>query len=167
MTSSASTETSPFAALGLRPELLRALAESGYETPTPIQSQAIPVVLEGRDVLGGAQTGTGKTAGFALPLLQRLYEQPAAVRRSQHGMPPRALILTPTRELAAQVEESIRTYGRYLPLTSAVIFGGVGINPQIAALRRGVDILVATPGRLLGPLQSADGRSQPRRDSGP
>ena len=106
MTSSASTEKSPFAALGLRPELLRALAESGYETPTPIQSQAIPVVLEGRDVLGGAQTGTGKTAGFALPLLQRLYEQPTTVRRSQHGMPPRALILTPTRELAAQVEEA-------------------------------------------------------------
>ncbi len=148
-TSSASTEKSAFAALGLRPELLRALAESGYETPTPIQAQAIPVVLEGRDVLGGAQTGTGKTAGFALPLLQRLYEQPATVRRSLHGAPPRALILTPTRELAAQVEESIRTYGRHLPLTSAVIFGGVGINPQIAALGRGVDILVATPGRLL------------------
>ena len=139
-----------FANLGLRAELLRALADAGYTTPTPVQAQAIPVVLEGRDILAGAQTGTGKTAGFALPLLQRLHAAPthAAGRR-----PVRALILTPTRELAAQVEESVRVYGKYLPLTSAVIFGGVNINPQIQALQRGVDILVATPGRLLDHVQ--------------
>jgi ATP-dependent RNA helicase RhlE len=136
-----------FASLGLRAELLRALDDAGYTTPTPVQAQAIPVILQGRDVLAGAQTGTGKTAGFTLPMLQRLTAGPAP----QRGMrrPVRALVLTPTRELAAQVEESIITYGRHLPLNSTVVFGGVGIGKQIEALRRGVDILVATPGRLL------------------
>ncbi len=134
-----------FDSLGLAPALLRAVQEHGYTEPTPIQGRVIPVVLEGRDVMAGAQTGTGKTAGFALPLLQRLSASPAAngPRRI------RALILTPTRELAAQVGESVRDYGKYLPLKSAVIFGGVSINPQIDLLRRGIDILVATPGRLL------------------
>lgn len=134
-----------FDTLGLSADILRAVKEKGYNEPTPIQRQAIPVVLEGGDILAGAQTGTGKTAGFTLPLLERL-------SRSQCGKGPRpvrALILTPTRELAAQVEESVVTYGKYLPLKSAVIFGGVKINPQIDKLRRGVDILVATPGRLL------------------
>ncbi len=133
-----------FESLGLSTELLRAVAEQGYDQPTPIQRQAIPIILQGKDVMAGAQTGTGKTAGFTLPLLQRLSEKPAVKSRS-----PRALVLTPTRELAAQVGESIATYGRYLPLRSAVVFGGVKINPQIEKLRRGVDILVATPGRLL------------------
>ncbi len=134
-----------FTDLGLSAEILRAVSEQGYSQPTPIQSQAIPVVLKGGDVLAGAQTGTGKTAGFTLPLLQRLSTQkPASGQR-----PVRALVLTPTRELAAQVGESVETYGKYLPMRSAVIFGGVKINPQIAMLRRGVDILVATPGRLL------------------
>jgi len=136
-----------FASLGLRAELLRALADSGYQTPTPVQAQAIPPILQGRDVLAGAQTGTGKTAAFTLPLLQRLLASPSQAASSRR--PVRALVLTPTRELAAQVEESVRVYGRHLPLRSAVIFGGVNINPQIEALRQGVDILVATPGRLL------------------
>ena len=140
-----------FSALGLCPELLRALADEGYEIPTPIQAQAIPVILQGRDVLAAAQTGTGKTAGFTLPLLQRLRTQTAPKPFGQRKV--RALILTPTRELAAQVEESVRAYGKHLPLTSTVVFGGVNINPQIAALRRGVDILVATPGRLLDHIQ--------------
>ena len=140
-----------FASLGLRAELLRALDAAGYTTPTPVQAQAIPVILEGRDILAGAQTGTGKTAGFTLPLLQRLNAAPARQPHSFH--PVRALILTPTRELAAQVEESVRTYGKYLPTTSTVVFGGVNIQPQIQALRRGVDILVATPGRLLDHVQ--------------
>ncbi len=134
-----------FDTLGLSADILRAVKEKGYNEPTPIQRQAIPVVLEGGDIMAGAQTGTGKTAGFTLPLLERL-------SRSHTGKGPRpvrALILTPTRELAAQVEESVVTYGKYLPLKSAVIFGGVKINPQIERLRRGVDILVATPGRLL------------------
>jgi ATP-dependent RNA helicase RhlE len=134
-----------FHTLGLSAELLRAVADQGYTEPTPVQRQAIPVILEGRDILAGAQTGTGKTAGFTLPLLQRL----GATTRSNGRRGVRALILTPTRELAAQVEASVRTYGRHLPLSSAVIFGGVKINPQIDKLRRGVDILVATPGRLL------------------
>ena len=134
-----------FSSLGLSAELLRAVSEEGYSEPTPVQRQAIPVILEGRDVLAGAQTGTGKTAGFTLPLLQRLSARAAA----GGAHPVRALILTPTRELAAQVAESVGTYGRHLPLRSAVIFGGVSINPQIAQLRRGVDILIATPGRLL------------------
>ena len=141
-----------FAGLGLSAELTRAVAERGYTHPTPVQAQAIPVILEGRDVLAGAQTGTGKTAGFTLPLLQRLAARGnASASPARH--PVRALILTPTRELAAQVEESVRTYGKHLPLRSTLIYGGVGINPQIQALRRGVDILVATPGRLLDHVQ--------------
>ena len=140
-----------FASLGLRAELLRALADAGYTTPTPVQAQAIPEILQGRDILAGAQTGTGKTAGFALPLLQRLHAASESSAPSRRHV--RALILTPTRELAAQVEESIRVYGKYLPLTSTVVFGGVNIQPQIQALRRGVDILVATPGRLLDHVQ--------------
>jgi len=131
-----------FADLGLSPELLRAVTEKGYAVPTPIQSQAIPAVLEGRDVLAGAQTGTGKTAAFVLPILQKL-GRPGTDRA------PRALVLTPTRELAAQVAESARSYGKYVGLRTVVVFGGVGINPQIDALSRGCDILVATPGRLL------------------
>ena len=134
-----------FASLGLSDALVRAVSDVGYEQPTPIQLKAIPAVLAGRDLLAAAQTGTGKTAGFVLPILQRLMATPAAPGRR----PIRALILTPTRELAAQVEESVRVYGRHLPLKSAVIFGGVSINPQIAVLKSGVDVLVATPGRLL------------------
>jgi len=137
-----------FDTLGLAEPLLRAVHEAGYTTPTPIQAQAIPAVLSGGDVMGGAQTGTGKTAGFVLPLLHRLMARPA-VRDSRGKVPIRALILTPTRELAAQVEESVRTYGKHSKLTSMVMFGGVGMQPQIDKLRRGVDILVATPGRLL------------------
>jgi ATP-dependent RNA helicase RhlE len=140
-----------FDTLGLRAELLRALGDAGYTIPTPVQAQAIPVILQGRDVLAGAQTGTGKTAGFTLPLLQRLNATPP--RDPRAFRPVRALILTPTRELAAQVEESVRTYGKYLPTTSTCIFGGVNINPQFQALRRGIDILVATPGRLLDHVQ--------------
>jgi ATP-dependent RNA helicase RhlE len=132
-----------FIDLGLKPELLRAVADKGYDTPSPIQIQAIPAVLAGRDVLAGAQTGTGKTAGFVLPILQRLAATPAGERA------PRALVLTPTRELAAQVAQSARDYGKYVPLRITQVFGGVNINPQISALRSGCDILVATPGRLL------------------
>jgi ATP-dependent RNA helicase RhlE len=135
-----------FESLGLRAELLRAVSEQGYSDPTPIQKQAIPLVLEGRDIMGGAQTGTGKTAGFTLPLLQRLMSTAKPVKGRR---PLRALVLTPTRELAAQVAESVDTYGRHLPLKSTVVFGGVSINPQKQKLIRGVDILVATPGRLL------------------
>jgi ATP-dependent RNA helicase RhlE len=138
-----------FGALGLREDLLRAVREQGYTEPTPIQRQAIPTILTGSDVLAGAQTGTGKTAGFTLPLLQRLLDARTPGGKRQGPRPIRALVLTPTRELAAQVQESVETYGRHVPLSSAVIFGGVKINPQIAQLRRGVDILVATPGRLL------------------
>jgi ATP-dependent RNA helicase RhlE len=147
-----------FDSLGLAEPLLRAVHDAGYTTPTPIQAQAIPAVLSGGDVMGGAQTGTGKTAGFVLPMLQRLMATPAgrdeAPRGGPHGgprgrIPIRALILTPTRELAAQVEESVRTYGKYAKLSSMVMFGGVGMQPQVDKLRRGVDILVATPGRLL------------------
>lgn len=134
-----------FEQLGLSAEILRAVVEEGYTTPTPIQSQAIPVVLEGKDVLAGAQTGTGKTAGFTLPLLHMLDAQAKATQA--HRI--RALVLTPTRELAAQVGEAVQTYGKYLDLKSAVIFGGVKINPQISALKKGIDILIATPGRLL------------------
>ncbi len=134
-----------FTDLHLNDSLLKAIIDQGYTTPTPVQAQAIPYILEGRDMLAGAQTGTGKTAGFTLPLLQILSDrkQPKTHRKI------RALILTPTRELAAQVGESVKLYGKYLPLKSAVIFGGVGINPQITMLRNGVDILIATPGRLL------------------
>jgi ATP-dependent RNA helicase RhlE len=130
-----------FANLGLKPELLRAVDEKGYSIPTPIQAQAIPAVLAGGDVLAGAQTGTGKTAAFVLPILQRLGQA--------SGRAPRALVLTPTRELAAQVAESARTYGRYVGIRTVVVFGGVSINPQIDALYDGCDLLVATPGRLL------------------
>ncbi|MCX7891887.1 MAG: DEAD/DEAH box helicase [Burkholderiales bacterium] len=137
-----------FADLSLIPELQRAIADQGYTAPTPIQAQAIPVVLAGRDVMGGAQTGTGKTAAFALPILQRLAPH-ANTSMSPARHPVRALILTPTRELAAQVEESFRAYGKYLPLRTTVVFGGVPMDPQTAALRSGVEILVATPGRLL------------------
>jgi ATP-dependent RNA helicase RhlE len=130
-----------FADLGLAPELLRALSDRGYSASTPIQSRAIPAVLAGRDVLASAQTGTGKTAAFVLPILQQL--------AAASGLSPRALILTPTRELAAQVADSARSYGKYLVVRTTVVFGGVSINPQIAALRSGCDLLVATPGRLL------------------
>ncbi|MEN3365012.1 MAG: ATP-dependent helicase RhlE [Burkholderiales bacterium] len=140
-----------FSELGLSDEIVRAVTEQGYTTPTPIQKQAIPAVLGGGDLLAGAQTGTGKTAGFTLPILQRLAKRSGAP--AAKGRPLRALILTPTRELAAQVEESVRVYGKYLPLNSTVIFGGVGINPQIKLLKDGVDILVATPGRLLDHMQ--------------
>jgi ATP-dependent RNA helicase RhlE len=136
-----------FADLGLMPELLRALEAVGYTTPTPIQRDAIPVVLAGRDLLAAAQTGTGKTAGFTLPMLQLLSSRHALHPGTRHR--PRALILTPTRELAAQVEESVSTYGKQLSLTSMVIFGGVGLQPQVTKLRGKIDILVATPGRLL------------------
>jgi ATP-dependent RNA helicase RhlE len=141
-----------FEALGLAPELLRAVADQGYTEPTPIQQQAIPMVLAGRDILAGAQTGTGKTAGFALPILQLL--QPHAntsTSPARHQI--RSLILTPTRELAAQVEEAVRVYGKYLSLRSTVIYGGVNMDPQIAALRAGSEIVVSTPGRLLDHVQ--------------
>ena len=137
-----------FTDLGLAEPLLRAVREHGYETPTPIQLQAIPAVLKGGDLLAGAQTGTGKTAGFVLPMLQRLMAAPQK-KDARGRVAIRALILTPTRELAAQVEESVRVYGKHVPLTSMVMFGGVGMQPQIDKLRKGVDILVATPGRLL------------------
>ncbi len=137
-----------FDTLGLLPALLTAVREQGYETPTPVQQQAIPLILSGADVLAGAQTGTGKTAAFTLPLLHRLATMPGAKSRLG-GLGTRALVLTPTRELAAQVEESVRLYGKHLQLRSTVIFGGVGMKPQVDALRRGVDIVVATPGRLL------------------
>ena len=138
-----------FSELGLRAEILRALDKAGYQTPTPIQAKAIPTVLNGGDLMAAAQTGTGKTAGFTLPLLENLS------RNTSTGKfrPVRALILTPTRELAAQVHENVQTYSQYLPLRSTVVFGGVSINPQIDKLRRGVDILVATPGRLLDLVQ--------------
>jgi ATP-dependent RNA helicase RhlE len=137
-----------FTELGLAEAILRAVREQGYETPTPVQVQAIPAVLAGGDLMAGAQTGTGKTAGFVLPMLQRLMD--GGQKRDARGrIAIRTLILTPTRELAAQVEESVRTYGKHLPLTSMVMFGGVGMQPQVDRLRKGVDILVATPGRLL------------------
>ncbi len=137
-----------FEELNLAPAILKAVLEQGYDTPTPIQAQAIPAVLAGTDLLGGAQTGTGKTAAFVLPMLQRLSSEPRQTnRRGVNAV--RCLIMTPTRELAAQVEESVRLYGKYLDLTSMVMFGGVGMGAQIEKLRRGVDILVATPGRLL------------------
>jgi len=141
-----------FNELGLAEPLLRAIAELGYTTPTPIQRQAIPAVLAGGDLLAGAQTGTGKTAGFTLPILHRL-SNTAQQRTASGALAIRTLILTPTRELAAQVEQSVRDYGRYTKLKSMVMFGGVGINPQIDQLRRGVDIVVATPGRLLDHMQ--------------
>ncbi len=134
-----------FTNLGLSEPLLKAIKEQGYDKPTPIQEKAIPVVIEGKDVLAAAQTGTGKTAGFTLPLLEKLSQTQPKMQKKQI----RALVLTPTRELAAQVAESIKTYGKHMPYTSTVIFGGVGINPQLATIRKGVDIVIATPGRLL------------------
>ena len=134
-----------FTDLGLNESLLKAIKEVGYTTPTPIQAQAIPVVIEGRDVLAAAQTGTGKTAGFTLPLLERLSQTSPHMKKKQI----RVLVLTPTRELAAQVAESIKTYGKYMHYKSMVVFGGVGINPQMATIKKGVDIVIATPGRLL------------------
>src|SRR3569832_1930208 len=134
-----------FSELGLRAELLRAVAEQGYTVATPVQNQAIPVILEGRDILAGAQTGTGKTAGFTLPLLQRLSLAP----ETQSKRTLRALLLTPTRELAAQMGESVQTYGKYLPMKSAVIFDNNNNKPQNDTQHRGIDILGATPGRLL------------------
>ncbi len=133
-----------FTDLGLPEPILKALTQQGYDTPTPIQAQAIPAIMEGHDVMAAAQTGTGKTAGFTLPMLVRLSKgRPASANQA------RALVLTPTRELAAQVNESVVNYAQFLPLKSAVVFGGVKINPQMMKLRRGVDVLVATPGRLL------------------
>jgi ATP-dependent RNA helicase RhlE len=132
-----------FENLGLSADLLRAVKEQGYETPTPIQREAIPHILEGHDILAGAQTGTGKTAGFTLPMLQLLENRPSGPRRV------RALILTPTRELAAQVHESVRTYGKYRPVRTMEIYGGVSARPQITKIQRGVDVVIATPGRLL------------------
>lgn len=145
--SSEVTKASPnFNDLGLAEPILRAINDAGYTTPTPIQAQAIPQVLTGGDLLAGAQTGTGKTAGFTLPILHILSQKPVADLGKGR---PRCLMLTPTRELAAQIEESVKTYGKYLSLTSTVIFGGVNINPQMSRLRKPLDILVATPGRLL------------------
>ncbi len=141
-----------FEELNLAPAIVKAVLEQGYVTPTPIQAQAIPAVLEGHDLLGGAQTGTGKTAAFVLPMLHKLGAS-AAPRNKFGGIGIRALVLTPTRELAAQVEQAVQVYGKYVELTSAAIFGGVGMNPQISRVKKGVDILVATPGRLLDLLQ--------------
>lgn len=134
-----------FTDLGLNEHILRAIKDQGYDTPTPVQEKAIPLVLEGKDVLAGAQTGTGKTAGFTLPMLNLLASSP----KPKGKRPVRGLILTPTRELASQVAENVRDYGKYLPFKSTVIFGGVSINPQINNLKNGVDIIIATPGRLL------------------
>jgi ATP-dependent RNA helicase RhlE len=141
-----------FSQLGLKAEIQRAVAEQGYDTPTPIQQQAIPAILAGHDLMATAQTGTGKTAGFTLPILHHLASG-SNDRLTRITKTPRVLVLAPTRELAIQVEESVRTYGKHLPINSLAVFGGVGINPQIASLRRGVDILVATPGRLLDHVQ--------------
>lgn len=138
-----------FKELGLDSDVLRAVVEQGYADPTPIQRKAIPVVLSGSDIMASAQTGTGKTAGFTLPLLQILSARSSADSKRTRGQQVSALILTPTRELAAQIADSVRVYGKYLKLRSAVVFGGVSINPQISQLNKGVDILIATPGRLL------------------
>ena len=136
-----------FNGLGLSPELLRAVADQGYETPTPVQSAAIPLVLEGRDLLAGAQTGTGKTAAFVLPIIHRLHETRRDAGAARHQV--RVLVVVPTRELAIQVEESVRTYGAHRPIRSATVYGGVGFGPQVSKLRAGPEIVVATPGRLL------------------
>jgi len=141
-----------FESLGLNAALLRAITEQGYTDPTPIQQQAIPAILAGRDILAGAQTGTGKTAGFTLPLLHQLNRHP----HERHHRHVRALIVTPTRELAAQIGESVSNYGKHLPLRNTVIFGGVKPGPQIQRLRQGVDIIVATPGRLLDHVQQGN-----------
>ncbi|MHC4833566.1 MAG: DEAD/DEAH box helicase [Planctomycetota bacterium] len=142
-------DASAFAPLALHPTLVRTLAEEGYKTPTPIQAKAIPPAREGHDLLGIAQTGTGKTAAFALPILHRLVANAMPNARPPKGRRPRVLVLSPTRELAAQIGESFATYGRGLPVRGTVIFGGVGQNPQVAAIKRGLDVLVATPGRLI------------------
>src|SRR5437773_8801221 len=139
----------PFTALGLAPELLHAVRDAGYTHPTPIQQQAIPLALAGRDLIGLAQTGTGKTAGFTLPIIQNLICAPLTNENCEAVHRVRVLILTPTRELAAQVEASFRKYGKHTELRVVPIFGGVGLEPQSKALRRGVDVVVATPGRLL------------------
>ncbi|MEM0979407.1 MAG: DEAD/DEAH box helicase [Cyanobacteria bacterium P01_H01_bin.58] len=138
-----------FEPLGLSDKLLRAIADQGYEAPTPIQAQAVPAILAGHDVLASAQTGTGKTASFTLPILHKLATSPSQGR----GRKVRALILTPTRELAAQVEDSVKTYGKYMPIRVASVYGGVRMGPQVAKLQRGVDVLIATPGRLLDHLR--------------
>jgi ATP-dependent RNA helicase RhlE len=148
-TASAPSDDAGFASLGLAAPLLRALADEKYDRPTPIQQQTIPYILAGRDLLGCAQTGTGKTAAFALPMLQRLSQAQPAANGAGPRRGPRALILVPTRELAVQVADSFGAYGRHLRLSRAVIFGGVGQGPQVDALRRGTDIIVATPGRLI------------------
>jgi ATP-dependent RNA helicase RhlE len=140
-----------FSELGLSPDLCAILSKLGYNAPTPIQAQTIPLGIEGRDVMAGAETGTGKTAAFALPMIQRLIVA-GGPRRGAPGK-PRALVLTPTRELAAQVHESFRAYGRELGLISTAVFGGVGMQPQIHTLRRPLDVLVATPGRLMDHMQ--------------
>ena len=137
-----------FDELGLAPELLKAVSDKGYETPTPIQAQAIPIVLSGKDLMGGAQTGTGKTAAFTLPLLQRILPF-ASASPSPARHPVRVLMLAPTRELAIQVHESVRDYSKYVPIRSLCAFGGVDIKPQIEEIRLGIEVLVATPGRLL------------------
>lgn len=144
--------TATFDQFGLAPDILKAVKESGYTIPTPIQAQAIPVVLAGRDVMGAAQTGTGKTASFSLPIIQRLLPQ-ASTSASPARHPVRALILTPTRELADQVAANVQSYAKHTALRSAVVFGGVDMNPQSEQLRRGVEILIATPGRLLDHVQ--------------
>src|SRR5450830_563424 len=141
-----------FADFGLAPEILRALTDQDYVHPTPIQEQAIPIVLQGRDVMGAAQTGTGKTAGFSLPIIQLLLAK-ASTSMSPARHPVRALILTPTRELADQVAENVKAYSRFTPLRSTVVFGGVDMAPQTATLRGGVEIVIATPGRLLDHVQ--------------
>src|SRR4051794_21445131 len=137
--------TMQFSDLRLAEPILRALNAEGYSTPTPIQAQAIPHVMEGKDLLGVAQTGTGKTAAFALPILHRLSQ--SKTHHHGRGRPIRCLVLSPTRELAVQIGDSFRAYGKFLPLRHSVIFGGVGQNPQVQAIRDGVDILVCTPGR--------------------
>src|SRR5204862_3783612 len=139
----------PFASLGLAPELVRAVADEGYEQPTPIQQQAIPLALAGRDLIGLAQTGTGKTAGFTLPIVHNLVMAPLFGDNGEPLHRVRVLILTPTRELAAQVEASFRKYGKHTPLRVVPVYGGIGIEPQSKALKKGVDVVVATPGRLL------------------
>ncbi|MBA4329838.1 MAG: ATP-dependent RNA helicase, partial [Polaromonas sp.] len=145
--------TSSFSNLSLAEPLARAVAEMGYETMTPIQEQAIPVVLQGRDVMGAAQTGTGKTAAFALPLLQRMMKhENASTSPARH--PVRALVLLPTRELAVQVAEQVKFYAKYTNLNSAVVFGGMDMKPQTAELKKGVEVLVATPGRLLDHIEA-------------
>ncbi|GJH08823.1 DEAD/DEAH box helicase [Caballeronia sp. EK] len=151
-TSTAGADASTFDQFGLSADILKAVSESGYTTPTPIQAQAIPVVLAGRDVMGAAQTGTGKTASFSLPIIQRLLPS-ANTSASPARHPVRALMLTPTRELADQVAANVQTYSKHTPLRSTVVFGGVDMNPQSDALRRGVEILIATPGRLLDHVQ--------------